>query len=92
MVDLMTRAILLLTVVILFAGCASNYRADLEREFGHFRYEQEKYRREELEKLYEEERRRSDALTEKIIRLREEIQRKEKELSELEKRRDADGG
>lgn len=86
------RAILFLLALGLFTGCARNHMADLEREYGHFRYEQEKYRREDLERLYQEERRRSDALTEKILRLREEIERKEKELEELEKRRDSDGG
>ena len=84
------RKTLLLLVVLLLVGACSNSKGmtALDKEYDLFRYEQEKYRREELEKLYEQERQRSDELTEKILALRKEIEEKERELEELEKRRD----
>jgi Skp family chaperone for outer membrane proteins len=80
---------LLFVLLFLVASCQSG--ADmkaLDDEYSLFAYEQQKYRREELEKLYEQERARSDELTEKILELRREIEEKERELRELEKRRD----
>ncbi|MEN8150820.1 MAG: hypothetical protein ABFS86_13435 [Planctomycetota bacterium] len=82
--------LLVLTFVLLpvVAACQSgNDLQALDDEYDLFVYEQEKGRREELETLYERERARSDELTEKILELRREIEEKERELRELEKRR-----
>ena len=85
----MRTLLLLLVAALAFPGCRSgdDLRA-LDDEYDLFAYEQEKYRREELEKMYAEERARSDELTEKILALRKEIEEKERKLRELEKRRD----
>jgi len=84
------RTTLFILAVLLLAGACSNTKGmdALDKEYDLFVFEQEKYRREELQKLYEQERKRSDALTEKILALRKEIEAKERELEELDKRRD----
>jgi hypothetical protein len=84
----MRKTLLLLVLITAVAACANPRGMEaLDKEYDLFAYEQEKYRREELQKLYEEERKRSDELTEKILALRKEIEEKERELEEIEGRR-----
>jgi hypothetical protein len=85
----MKRSILLAVLALSVWGCASSEAELLNREYELFRFEQQKYRREELEKLYREEKARSDALRKEILELRAEIDRLERVRSELTGQRDA---
>jgi septal ring factor EnvC (AmiA/AmiB activator) len=85
----MSKAVLLLVVAILCVACADDRYRVLDRQLEAFRLEQEKERGQDLEKLYEEEKARSEELSRKILELEKEIREKERELAELEERRDA---
>ena len=69
---------------LLLSGCAGEQTSLLDQELLTYRYEQEKYRREDLEALYREEAALSDEISERILALREEIAAKEEELEKLE--------
>ncbi len=80
-----------ITVFLLFLalaawGCADEREFLLDDEFQAYRYEQERGRREDLERLYREEAARSEELTRKILALRAEIAAKQAEVRDLEKR------
>jgi len=73
-----------LLVGLLLAGCAGEQSSLLDQELLNYRYEQEKFRREDLEALYREEAELSDRISERILALREEIAAKEEELERLQ--------
>ena len=78
---------LLITLIVALVGCSSSSGDTiLDRELQMYQWEQEKYRREDLEELYRQEQARSDELTEEILALREEVARRLDELSDLEDR------
>ena len=78
--------LLLLLSTPLLSACAQEQGNILERELSAYRYEQEKYRREKLEDLYEVEEARAEELTRLILAVREAINSREGELEELRER------
>ena len=73
--------LLLLLWAPLLTACAQEQSNILERELSVYRYEQEKYRREKLEDLYEVEEARAEELTRLILAVREAIEAREGELA-----------
>lgn len=77
---------LLLAAAAALAGCVDRGPNLLDQELSLYRAEQEKYRREDLDRRYAEERARCDELTERILGLRRDVEGKESELADLRTR------
>jgi septal ring factor EnvC (AmiA/AmiB activator) len=78
--------LLLLLASVSATACVDRGPNLLDQELSLYRFEQEGYRRKDLEERYAEERQRCDELTERILVLRTEVDAKEAELSGLEAR------
>lgn len=77
---------LLLLLFVVIVGCVDRGPNLLDQELSLYRAEQEKYRREDLDQRYAEERARCDDLTQRILVLRRDVEGKEAELSGLRAR------
>lgn len=82
----MKKLVLLPVILLLLAGCAGERTTILDQELASYRYEQERYRRKDLEALYREELARSEDLTHAILLLEKEIAERERELEQLRAR------
>ncbi len=75
-----------LLLALSLVACADSDLTALDEDLRIYRYEQEKYRGEDLDRLYREEAARSEALVAEIAALRERIAAKERELEALRRR------
>jgi septal ring factor EnvC (AmiA/AmiB activator) len=75
-----------LLIALSLSACADSELTALDEDLRIYRYEQEKYRGEDLERLYREEAARSESLAAEITALREQISAQERELEALRRR------